>query len=65
MAVSKNNPAIRDNQKLVVMCPDTGEEMRLVRRIPGGMVYVCDKTGKTYPVYRGMYKSFPHKWVRK
>ncbi|MCB9557141.1 MAG: hypothetical protein H6707_13620 [Deltaproteobacteria bacterium] len=65
MAVSKNNPAARDNQRLVVYCPETNTEMRLVKRIPGGMFYICDKTGKAYPVTRGCYKDFPHEWVRK
>lgn len=65
MAISKNNPAIRDNQRLVIRCPETGEEMRLVRRIPGGMVYISDKTGKLYPAHKGIYKELPHEWVRK
>ena len=65
MAVSKNNPAVRDNQRLVVLCPETNTEMRLVRRVPGGMVYISDKTGKVYPSRKGMYKEFPHRWERK
>ena len=65
MAVSKNNPAARDNQRLIVLCPESGEEMRLVKRVPGGMMYICDKTGKTYRAHKGSYKEFPHKWVRK
>lgn len=65
MAVSKNNPAARDNQRLVVRHPETGEELRLIKRVPGGMFYVCDKSGDTFPVTKGCYKSFPHEWVRK
>jgi len=65
MAVSKNNPAARDNQRLVVRCPKSGEEMRMVKRVPGGMFYVCDKTGEAYPIRKGSYKDFPHEWVRK
>jgi len=65
MAISKNNPAVRDHQRLVVKSPTTGDEMRLVKRVPGGMFYVCDKTGETFPVSRGSYKRLPHEWVRK
>lgn len=65
MAVSKNNPAARDNQRLLVRSPTTGDEMRLVKRVPGGMFYICDKTGEMFKVTPGCYKNFPHEWVRK
>ena len=65
MAISKNNPAMRDNQRLIVRSPESGEEMKLIKRIPGGMVYVDEKTGKTYPVTKGSYLDLPHEWVRK
>jgi hypothetical protein len=65
MAISKNNPAIRDNQRLVVYCPESGEEMKLIKRVPGGMMFVCEKTGKSYPAHKGAYKQYPHEWVRK
>jgi hypothetical protein len=65
MAVSKNNPAVRDNQRLLVRSPKTGEELRMVKRVPGGMFWVSDKTGEAFPVRRGGYKDFPHEWVRK
>ena len=65
MAVSKNNPAVRDNQRLMVHCPECNEEMTLIKRIPGGMQYVCNKDGNAYPICRGSYKDLPHEWVRK
>ena len=65
MAISKNNPAARDNQRLVVHCPDCQAEMSLVKRIPGGMHYVCSKDGNSIPVRSGCYKDLPHEWVRK
>jgi hypothetical protein len=65
MAVSKNNPAARDHQRLLVKSPTTGKELRLVKRVPGGMFYINDETGEAYPVSRGSYKDFPHEWVRK
>jgi len=64
MAVSKNNPAARDNQRLVVKSPKTGDELKLVKRVPGGMFYVSDK-GEAFRVSKGSYKDFPHEWVRK
>ncbi|MGM0596701.1 MAG: hypothetical protein ACQES9_06640 [Myxococcota bacterium] len=64
MGVSKNNPNARDNQRLVVSCPSCNEEMELIKKVPGGMVYLCPK-GKEYPVFTGSYKDLPHKWVRK
>ena len=65
MAVSKNNPAVRDNQRLIVRSPTCGDEMRLVKRVPGGMFYVCDSSGEMFPVRKGSYKDLPHEWVRK
>ncbi len=65
MAVSKNNPAARDYMRLSVSCPDCGDEMQLLKRIPGGMFYVCQKEGKSIPVRTGSYKELPHQWVRK
>jgi hypothetical protein len=65
MAVSKNNPSVRDNQRLVVYCPKCEGEMALIKRVPGGMHYVCSKDGNAIPVARGTYKDLPHEWVRK
>lgn len=64
MAVSKNNPAVRDNQRLLVRCPQCDGEMALVKRVPGGMFYACPKE-HYHPVSRGSYKDMPHQWVRK
>ena len=64
MAVSKNNPAVRDNQRLLVTCPECSTEMTLLKRVPGGMFYVCQKN-HAHPVTRGSYKDLPHQWVRK
>ena len=65
MAVSKNNPAARDNMRLLVRSPKTGEELKLIKRVPGGMFYVSEKTGESFKVTPGCYKNFPHEWVRK
>ncbi|MCC6748545.1 MAG: hypothetical protein IT371_12860 [Deltaproteobacteria bacterium] len=65
MAVSKNNPAVRDNQRLVIRCPACSSEMSLLKRVPGGMHYVCQKDGNAIPVRKGIYKDLPHEWVRK
>lgn len=65
MAISKNNPAIRDSQRLMVRCPKCSEEMTLLKRVPGGMFYVCSKDGEAIPVRPGVYKSLPHEWIRK
>jgi len=70
MAISKNNPAIRDNQKLFVYCPDcdgngTLAEMSIVKRVPGGMFYVCQKCGGSHPLCKGSYMNFKHEWKNK
>lgn len=65
MAVSKNNPAVRDNQRLMVRCPECESEMNLIKRVPGGMFYICQKAGHMQQVSRGSYKDLPHEWVRK
>jgi transposase-like protein len=65
MAISKNNPAVRDNQKLVVCCPLCNAEMLMIKRIPGGMHYVCQKDGSSYPVSKGSYKEHKYAWVKK
>lgn len=65
MAISKNNPAARDHQRLVVYCSKCNGEMSLIKRVPGGMHYVCPKDGEAIPVSRGIYKDLPHEWVRK
>jgi hypothetical protein len=65
MAISKNNPAVRDNHRLLVQCPKCDGELTLVKRIPGGMQYVCYKDGTSLPVTRGSYKNHKHEWVRK
>jgi len=62
---SKNNPDMRDNSRLIVYCPETGEEMKIIKMVPGGMAYKCEKTGKTYPLFKGSYKNFPYKWIGK
>lgn len=62
---SKNNPRNRDKQRLVVMCPDCKNEMLLVKTVPGGMRYKCEKCNIYHPVSRGCYKQFPHEWVKK
>jgi uncharacterized protein YbaR (Trm112 family) len=65
MAISKNNPAVRDNQRLVVHCPACNGELTLLKRVPGGMHYICAKDGTAIPVAKGTYKDLPHEWVRK
>ncbi len=65
MAISKNNPAVRDNHRLMVHCPKCDNEMILMKRIPGGMQYICEKDNTAVPVSRGSYKNLRHEWVRK
>ena len=65
MAISKNNPAVRDHQRLVVYCPSCKGEMTLLKRIPGGMHYVCSKDQTAIPVGKGTYRDLPHEWMRK
>ena len=65
MAISKNNPKMRDHQRLVIFCPDCEGEMSLVKRVPGGMHYVCAKDGNAIPVSRRSYLDMNHQWVRK
>ncbi len=72
MAVSKNNPAVRDNQKLFVYCPFCEDkdgkqaiEMSVVKRVPGGMFYVCPKCGGAHQIARKSYMNFPHEWKNK
>lgn len=71
MAISKNNPAVRDNQKLFVYCPvcesKDGKpvEMSIVKRVPGGMFYVCPKCGDAHQISKGSYRNFHHEWKSK
>lgn len=60
---SKNNPRNRDKQRLVVQCPDCGENMQVVKVVPGGMRYKCGKCAVYHPITPGCYKLFPHKWI--
>lgn len=64
MATSKNNPRNRDRQQLMVKCPKCGEGMKIVKVIPGGMNYKCEKCSVYHPLTPGCYKQFPHEWVR-
>jgi hypothetical protein len=65
MGVSKNNPRNRDRQKLMVQCRDCLSEMKIVKCIPGGMNYKCEKCNVYHPITKGSYKQFPHKWASK
>lgn len=70
MAISKNNPAVRDNQKLFVYCPtcDTAGQpsaMEIVKRVPGGMFYVCSKCGGSHQLAKKSYLAFRHEWKNK
>jgi len=71
MAISKNNPAVRDNQRLFVYCPVCEDkdgkpiEMAVIKRLPGGMCYVCPKCGEAHPITRRSYLNFRHEWKNK
>jgi hypothetical protein len=65
MGVSKNNPNARDNQRLSVCCPECGSELALIKKKPGGMIYLCPKDSNEYPVFKKSYMDLPHQWVRK
>jgi len=49
----------------MIHCPKCDGEMNLIKRVPGGMHYVCPSDGNAIPVSRGLYKTLPHEWVRK
>jgi Zn finger protein HypA/HybF involved in hydrogenase expression len=72
VAISKNNPAVRDSQRLFVYCPDCEDKdgnltvaMSIVKRLPGGMMYICPKCGKAHSITKGSYKNLPHEWKNK
>jgi translation initiation factor 2 beta subunit (eIF-2beta)/eIF-5 len=68
MAISKNNPKVRDNQRLFVYCPicdDKQTEMSIIKRVPGGMFYVCPKCGGAHPVFKKSYMNFKYEWKNK
>jgi len=62
--ISKNNPDARENGRLVVYDPVTKEEMKIVKRVPGGMFYVSP-SGNYYPCYKGSYKEYEYEWKDK
>ena len=60
---SKNNPRNRDKQRLLVLCPKCEKEMQIVKVVPGGMFYKCEKCQSYHPITPGCYQEFEHKWV--
>lgn len=67
---SKNNPALRDNQRLYVYCPTCTNdknkvEMAIIKRIPGGIFYICSKCGGSHRVTKRSYLDFQHEWKNK
>ena len=51
--------------RLVVSCPTCEDAMTIVKRVPGGMFYICSKGGHEYPITKGCYKELPFEWKRK
>jgi uncharacterized Zn finger protein len=65
---SKNNPAIRETQKLVIYCPDCeNEEVKIVKVVAVGgssnMFYRCAKCGLHIPERPESYKELRHEWI--
>lgn len=68
MGISKNNPDVRDNQRLFVYCPVCNSVMNILMRVPGRkMFYVCSNSacGHDEPISPGSYKSLKHEWKNK
>jgi ssDNA-binding Zn-finger/Zn-ribbon topoisomerase 1 len=69
--ISKNNPASRDQTRLIVYCPDCGKEMKIWKILePTGaskMVYRCsnDKCNKQVDKHPQSYKDLPHEFIGK
>jgi len=63
---SKNNPALRDSQRLFVYCPfcedKDGVQMAIIKCVPGGMRYVCPKCRGMHSISKKSYMSFRHEW---
>ena len=62
---SKNKPNLRTHEKLYTYCPKDQSELKIVRRVPGGMFYRCDKCDFATKVTKGSYKNLPYEWKRK
>lgn len=39
--------------------------MSIVKRVPGGMFYVCPKCGGAHQIAKKSYLNFPHEWKNK
>ncbi len=62
---SKNNPNMRVHEKLYTYCPDDNSELKIVKRVPGGMYYVCEKCDFKHKITRGSYQDLPFEWKSK
>ncbi len=65
---SKNNPANREQQKLVIYCPDCEkEEVKAVKVVQVGgstnMFYCCKKCSFRVAIKPESYKELPFEWV--
>jgi lysyl-tRNA synthetase class I len=71
MGISKNNPAARDNTKLVIYCEKCDKPVKPTKVISstgkGKMVYKCsdEKCGFVVDIYKGSYKALRHEWIKK
>lgn len=69
--ISKNNPASRDNSKLIIYCPDCDKEVKLVMVVNhkghSKMMYECvnEKCKKQIAVQHQSYLSLRHEWIVK
>lgn len=68
MAISKNNPDIRSNEKLVIYCSKCEKILKTVMVVnekgKKETVYKCE-CGCQYPVYKGSYKLLKYEWIKK
>lgn len=62
---SKNNPLNRQNERLYTYCPKDDSELKIVKKVPGGMFYKCEKCDFTHKLSSGSYKKLKFDWKNK
>jgi hypothetical protein len=69
--ISKNNPASRDNRKLIVYCPECDKEVKPTMTVTfegcSQMVYKCtnENCKKQFPLFKKSYLDYRYEWVAK
>lgn len=62
---SKNNPNMRAHEKLYTYCPTDSSELKIVKKIPGGMFYKCEQCEFTSRITKGSYRNMNFEWKSK